>query len=190
MKGLNKRGQIATLQTLVIALLIIGIVLGIGFLLLEEFVGVIDDKAGTFTNATYETVSDNGVYSEYNSTNALIPCFNTFALSICINATEGTEISSGNYTTTAATGKLAYSGIAGGGYNTTDWNCTGTYLYGGAGCAGVESTIEGVEEIPQWLTIIVIIFIVGILLAIVFKVLPRVTGGRTSGGSGGVVAEI
>jgi len=86
----NKRGQLGNLQGIIITLVVIGIVLGIGFVVLEEFMDQMD---------------------------------------------TGTEAE-----------------------------------------AGVNSTIQAVAEIPSWLSIIVIIAIVGILLAIVFTVLPRSQG--------------
>jgi len=82
-----KKAQIGTLQTIVITLVVIGIVLGIGFMVLEEF----QDEM------------------------------------------------------------------------TTD----------SAADVGVNDTINALKEIPQWLDIIVILAVVGILLAIVFSVLPR-----------------
>ena len=83
----SKKGQIGTLQSIIITLVIIGIVLGVGFLVLEEFEG---------------------------------------------EMTAGSEAES-----------------------------------------GVNETINALATIPTWLTIIVLIAIVGILLAIVFTVLPR-----------------
>jgi len=84
---LSKKGQLGTLQSIVITLVVIGIVLGVGFMVLEEFRDQMDS------------------------------------------------------------GSEAYS--------------------------GVNKTIEAVGKIPTWLGIIVILAIVGILLAIVFSVLPR-----------------
>lgn len=83
----NKKGQIGTLQNIIITLVVIGIVLGIGFLVLEEFMG---------------------------------------------------QMTAGSESKTA-----------------------------------VNDTIQAMATIPEWLSIIVIIAIVGILLAIVFTVLPR-----------------
>jgi len=82
-----KQAQLGSLQTIIITLVVVGIVLGIGFLVLEEF----RDQM-----------------------------------------TAGTE---------------AYS--------------------------GVNDTITAMAKIPTWLSIIVILAIVGILLAIVFSVMPR-----------------
>jgi len=89
MRSLNKKAQLATLQGIVITLVAIGIILGIGFMVLEEFRD---------------------------------------------NMESGSE---------------AYE--------------------------GVNDTITAVKKIPTWLGIIVILAIVGILLAIVFSVLPRTT---------------
>ena len=86
---MSKKGQIGTLQNVIITLVVIGIVLGIGFMVLEEF----EEQM-----------------------------------------TSGSEAES-----------------------------------------GVNETIVALAEIPTWLSIIVIVAIVGILLAIVFSVLPRGT---------------
>lgn len=83
----SKRGQLGSLQTIIITLVVVGIVLGIGFLVLEEF-------------------SD--------------------------QLTDGSDAQ-----------------------------------------AGVNDTITALKKVPTWLSIIVILAIVGILLAIVFSVLPR-----------------
>lgn len=39
--------------------------------------------------------------------------------------------------------------------------------------SGVNATIQALLEIPTWLTIIVIVAVVGIILAIIFAVMPR-----------------
>lgn len=83
----SKKGQLGTLQSIVITLVVVGIVLGIGFLVLEEFM----DQMGAGTEAE----------------------------------------------------------------------------------AGVNATIQAIKKVPTWLGIIVILAVVGILLAIVFSVLPQ-----------------
>ena len=87
----RKKGQLATLQSIVLTLVFIGIILGVGFLVLEEF----------------ESQMDAGSEAE----------------------------------------------------------------------DAVNETIFALKKIPEWLGIIVILAIVGILLAIVFAVLPRARGG-------------
>ena len=88
----NKKAQLGTLQGIIITLVVVGIILGIGFMVLEEFRDQME------TNST------------------------------------------------------AYT--------------------------GVNDTIGALNKIPSWLSIIVILAIVGILLAIVFSVLPRATSKR------------
>lgn len=89
MRSLSKKGQLGGLQTIIMTLVVVGILLGIGFLVLEEFMDQMD---------------------------------------------SGSEAK-----------------------------------------AGVNATIQAVKKIPTWLSIIVILAIVGILLAIVFSVMPRST---------------
>ena len=83
----TKKGQIGTLQNLVITLVVIGIVLGIGLLVLGEFKDQLDSSSEEWT--------------------------------------------------------------------------------------AVNETVYAIGKIPSWLSIIVILAIVGILLSIVFSVLPR-----------------
>ena len=89
----NKKGQLATLQSIVLTLVFVGIILGVGFLVLEEF------------------------YDQMTSTS------------------EAAD--------------------------------------------AVNETIYAMKKIPEWLGIIVILAVVGILLAIVFAVLPRARSGAT-----------
>jgi len=83
----SKSGQLGGLQSIVITLVIVGIILGVGFMVLQEFMGQME--AGSDAEA------------------------------------------------------------------------------------GVNATIQAVNKIPTWLPIIVILSIVGIILAIVFTVMPR-----------------
>ena len=94
----DKKGQaLGNLQSVVIALVTIGIILGVGFLVLEEFRTNIQSASSEGENST------------------------------------------------------AYE--------------------------GVNETINAAAKIPTWLGIIVILFIVGIIMAILFSVFPRSSGG-------------
>ena len=90
---MQNKGQLGTLQSIVLTLVFVGIILGVGFLVLEEF------------------------YDQMTSTS------------------EAAD--------------------------------------------AVNETIFAMKKIPEWLGIIVILAVVGILLAIVFAVLPRARGGAT-----------
>jgi len=98
MKQLSKKGQLGGLQGIVLTLVIIGILIGAAFFILEEFL----DQA--------ETISDNGDNSS------------------------------------------SYQGI--------------------------NDTIEAMTTIPDLLGLIVLIAVIGIILAVVFNVIP---GARVSG---------
>ena len=179
---INKKGEIGNLQGIIFALVTIGLVLGIGFLVLEEMKNQsIDDYTTAIANETLTAVDETGKYVAYNYTTPSIPCFNGVTFSTVTNATGGEVIASGNYTTTTN----GWIGSTGGDYNDTDWNVTYSYAHGGEGCTAVGEAIDATATIPTWLSIIIILLIVGILLAIVFKILP------TRGGeSVGTVAEI
>ena len=185
MKRLNKSGQMGTLGTLVIALLGIGIILGVGFIVIEEFKGTMDNTVGTVINETV-TIDSTPVFLKHNWTTAGDYCYNSFAVTKVIsgNSTGGT-IGVLNYTADSITGTIRNITLNSYGLQ---WNVSYTYKYGDEGCGAVNKTIEATQKIPGWLSIIVILVIVGILLAIVFKVvIPATSGG---GKSGGTVAEI
>jgi len=183
---MNEKAQLATLQGIVITLVAIGILIGIGFLVLEEFQSNLSENVATVNNETI-TPTDDGVYVNYNYTTAGINCYNGFVPSIVTNATDGVVISSGNYSYDS-NGKI---------WNLTSefpssWNVTYTYQYGDEACSGVESTISATKKIPAWLPIVVILLIVGVILWLVFKVLPSGTSvsGFKLGRGGEGIAEI
>jgi len=178
---MNKKAQIGTLQSIIVTLVVIGFLIGIGLLLLREFTTQIDEETATITNETIAGITNSstiGNYSDYNYTTTGINCYNTFALSVMHNATSGVVVPTTNYSYDT-NGKVWI--VEPSGYNDQDVNISYTYKYGNEACGGVESTIEATETIPAWLTIVVLLLIVGILLAIVFRVLPTATG-KTGGG--------
>jgi len=177
----NKKGQIGNLQGIILTILIVGILLGTGFLVFNELKNQTDDYTITITDETLTSVTETGKYVDYNYTTSSIDCFNGVTFSAVENATGGETIAAGNYTTT--TNGLIQS--IGGSYNNTNWNVTYSYAHGREGCSAIETTTDAIGVIPSWLTIIIIITIVGILLVIVFRVLP--IAGK---GAGGTIAEV
>lgn len=162
---MKSKAQIGRLQMVIATLVVVGILLGVGFLILESLQGQLDNTAGSATNET-QTVTDSGVAVD----SATQTCFNTFAVTEARNASGGEVIGAGNYTTDALAGTVTAVGAQ---YNNTDWNITYTYNYGPDSCGGVEDTVEATKKIPTFLAIVVILLIVGILLALVFKSLPK-----------------
>ncbi len=184
---------LGSLQTIVITIMILGIVLGIGFLVLEEFETTLGTDIGTVVNETVAP-TDAGIYMAYNYTTADVYCYHSFVPTIVINATDDVLISSGNYSYNSVSGLLKNTTSTftdGSGVNS--WKVTYTYMYGdSAACEGLSETVNATKTIPTWLTIIIIMIIVGILLAVVFKVLPTAGegGGFGGGSSSGITAEI
>ena len=187
----NKKAQIGNLQGIVLSLVVIGIVLGIGFLVLSEFKDTINTDVGSVVNETLTTVGDSVTSPEIVATSTT-NCFGNFVPTTVTNATSATLITSGNYTYNS-NGTIWYTGIEDfEGFNNSNWNVTYTYTYGDEACGSIEDTETAMNTIPTWFTIIVILAIVGILLAIVFKVLPNASGSGSFGGkgSGGTIAEV
>ncbi len=179
--------ELKDLRGLVVVVMIIGLLLGVGFMLLKEFSDNMADTVGTVTNETIAfsaIMGSGGTFPIHNgTTGSLWNCFNKFSLTHMYNKSGDTIlINTGNYSFYPTTGRI---------WNTTplptgmitDWLLADvvvsyTHDYSNStGCEGMEETIEATEKIQEWLGILVIMFIVGILLFIVY---------RFSGGSMGV----
>jgi len=169
---MEKKAQFGNLQSIVIALVVIGIVLGVGFLVLSEFKESTAIDEGTVTNESGAYVNTTG----YTLSEADACGFNTPAMTAVWVNVSGTTylIPAANYTVSAF-GVLTNATVVPNATEYNDANVSYTYLYGEEDCEGVSSAIDAVKKIPTWLSIIVILAIVGILLTILFKVMPRRT---------------
>ena len=179
---MEKKAQLGDLQGIIITLVVVGIVLGIGFLVLESFQGTLQ----TSTAVTNESTTVTGVTTlKYNTTN--IDCYELVSIDKVMNQTGSIVMSPVNYTIVdKSLGTITN-------LSTTIGSPLGTWMVGytyksGANsnrdsCAGIESTVTATKTIPTWLTIIVILLIVGILLAIVFRSFQ-------TGGTKGMSAEV
>lgn len=169
-----------SIQVIAIALVIIGIVIGVGFIVLETFEETLGTNTATVNNETI-VPSGTGNYVAFNHTTTGVYCYNSFS-PVITNQTGGTVILSGNYTYQPATGFIQNISTWGG---MTGWNVTYTYNYNnGSACSGLNDTNTAIATIPGWLTILVLILVVGIILYIVFKAIPKGSGGD------GTIAQI
>lgn len=164
----NKKGQIGNLTGIITALVVVGILIGVGFLVLEQFESDLSDTVATVANETTSAVvTSTGVYLAYNSTTSGVNCYNDFVVLSVLNKTGAVlPLTAENYSYNSD-GKI-WSLTSETAYNNSFWNVTYTYKSGTEGCVGVQSTITATQKIPTFLPIIVIVAIVGILLAIVF----------------------
>lgn len=177
------------LVSIVITLIVIGLLLGIGFLVLGEFRNNIDNEVASVTDEAI-TLSDTGAYLAYNYSTAGVDCYNHVSISALWNETSGASLASSNYTVGVNTGLVTPTGTSS--YNNTEVIANYSYYYGKDACGSIQDVESATQKIPTWLGIVIILLIVGILLTIVFKVLPRGEAGMEGGSSGygSVTAEI
>jgi len=165
----NKKGQIGNLQGIMLTLVVVGILIGVLFLVLAEFTGIGSDTVNTIVNESV-TPTDAGVYLIYNRTTDNATCFNSLDVLVAVNQSAGFVIQPANYSWDPDTGR--FWNVSGDISFNRGWNVTYTYQTGGEGCEGIESTIEASQTIPSFLPILVIVAILAILLAIIFGVIP------------------
>ncbi len=186
----NKKGQFGSLQSIILTIVIVGILLGIAFMVFEEMEDQSrNDYTATQINETLPTsINETPIYVAYNTTS--VSCFDGISWSYVSNSTGGETIEAANYTT-STNGSIWFSEADdASGYNNSIWNVTYTYTHGGEGCIAIEEVTDATATIPAWLTIIIILLIVGILLTILFQVVIPSMGGRGSGSASGTIAEV
>ena len=184
MKSLKEqKSQLGSLPGIIATLVVVGILIAAGFFIIQKFFeedqftdtsATVTREAGLFvSNATTSTVS-----------RATSPGFNTFVISACYGNVTGTSegttivanatIAAGNYSAGSDTGLITGLGAA----NYSDVACSYSYLYGESSYASVNDTIEAMRTIPDLLGLIILIAVIGIILSVVFNVIP---GARVSG---------
>ena len=172
---INKKGQLGNLQGIILTLIIVGILIGAAFFILDEFLDQADNisasvnnESGAFVNTTgytIDAVTDTGFNSPIVS-------------SVFANVTgDAYLIPSSNYTLSSA-GILTNNSAIPNATEYNDANISYSYLRGGSAFVGVNSTIIAMLTIPNLLGLVVLIAMIGIILAVVFNVIP---GARVSG---------
>lgn len=170
----NKKGQIGALQSIAVTVVIIGLLLGVGFLVLDSLRTTLSESYSGAVDVLNVTAA--GVYTPYNSTSENFTCFHDFAVTSVVNRTGTATIPEANYTYDFRTGKISSIGTA----SSVLWNVTFTYREGDEACVGLSSTIDATNQVPAFLPIVVIIGVVGILLAIVLGVLAKSGAEKTA----------
>ena len=184
MKG--KKAQLGNLQGIIALLIVVAVLVGAGLLVIQEFM-----NQDTMTDTATTTVNETGLYLNSSIGNSTVadattaPGFNTFAATVCYANVTGTAvmalavepnstIAAGNYTVDPVQGSIV---------NATadvhdDVGCTYTYNYGRDSYTSVNDTMSSMTTVPDLLGLIILIAVIGIILAIVFNVVP---GARMSG---------
>jgi len=166
----NKKGQFGDLQKMILALVVIGVIIGVAFLVLGEFQTKLVAKTGTSESWTGTNVTNYSFIQKEGYSSSLI----------VKNSTSGV-VQSTNYVVYDSNGFLnkiiltdtsTYIGSA----LTLNFNYKDT---SSEAYVGVNKTIGAMDTIPEWLGIIVLLGIVAILLSILFRVFPNEIKGRT-----------
>ena len=158
----NKKAQIEQLQGLIIALVIIGMVLVVGFLIFAQTKEQVVDMISTST-ATNES------YTYANATlTALTHSPGTVELSCSLynDTANAVAIGSGNYTCTAGSGITVTDDDGTLGFPATMYV---TYSYKTADYAynATNEVQNATQDIPGWLPIIVVVVIGALLIGLV-----------------------
>ena len=175
---MKKKGQLGNLQGIIFVLIMVGILLGAGFFIFDAFQDQVDNTANTATfensSATVGNVFIND--TPYTVANEGATCFNSLVVTQAINRSgvAPSVIQSGNYTVDAGLGTIT-GGID---VNYTNVSVSYTYRTGTTGCQGIELTSTAMLTIPELLGLIILIAIIGVILAVIFNVIP---GAKVSG---------
>ena len=170
-----------SLKGVIITLMVIGILLGLGFMILDELGTSLDLTTVTVGNETFDPTGNGYLANTYNN----VSCWDNFAIQAVTNVSAGYVIDAANYSSSADGRIWNITGTELPPGSDDEWNVNYTYQWSNSeACKGIEGTKTALNKIPTWLSIVLVLLIVGILLTIVFKVLPN------KGGSGGTTAEI
>lgn len=172
MKG--RKGQFGTLPGVVATLIAVAVILAAGFFIMQEFRDneVFVDTSATVVNETGGDIND----TSYTVDRASVPGFNSFSVTQVTNTTGGEVIGAGNYTVNPRWGTVV--GSSGRNFNWSAVNTSYTYDFGEEGYLGVNDTLGAILTIPDLFGLLILIVMVGLVLAVVFNVIP---GSRVGG---------
>lgn len=163
---MNTKAQLGSVKAIIFAVLIAGVLIGAGFLVLGEFRDQFDDNLVTIANETTASINTTG----YTVAGASDPGANTFVITQARNV-SGAVINPANYTI-SSTGVVTNR-------TATIWSnvhLTYTYLAGDDSYQGIQSTLDASQNIPQLLSLVVLIALIVVVLALVFTI-PGARGG-------------
>ena len=174
------------LVNIIVVFMVIGIAIGFLFIALDKFKDQIDVESRTISNEsiTITGTTPSGKYTlDYNHT--FKKCYRGFSV-LRVDNVSGSQliVEPGNYSTDSEGRIWNITGDMAGVSGLTDtgilvWKVTYKFDYSNStACAGIEETIKASEEIPEWLSILMVLFIIAILLWILFKVIGVTKGGR------------
>ncbi len=165
---MKKKAQIGNLQAIIAVLIIVGVLLAVGFFILEEFLDQLDNNSFTVSSEA-GWVNESG----YTIDRATAIGFNSPVITGLWNDTRTYDPSIANITSAGViTNGTAIE------LNDTSVRINYTYQGGTNSYKGLNDTIQAMLTIPELLGLIVLIAMIGVILAVIFNVIP---GSRTQG---------
>ena len=164
------QGQLGSLQGIILTIVVIGVLLGAGFFILDEFLDQTDDNVFTVTNESGGWINQTTYLLAQRN---IAPGFHSPVVTSAINSTSNASIPVGNMTVDGQgriinSTSLEYEAVS----------FTYTYKGGTTAFIGMNDTINALLTIPELLGLVVLIAMVGVILFLVFNMIP---GARVSG---------
>lgn len=175
------------LSAIVITLTLVGIALGLFYVISSDLKGSMNNVAGVVYNETI-TFPDEQAMGVNVSTSG-IPCFNNMKLTWATSANQtGLNIGIANYTYDEY--GLVKNATADYGAGLEDdfttpgkVNISYTYEYGAEGCEQMETTETALETLPNYFDVIVLVLVIGVLMFIIWKFAGEALGSSRSAGT-------
>jgi hypothetical protein len=165
MEAISKKKGVGLgdLYPAVLAIVILGILLGVGIYTMTQTALSISTTSFTVGNETLTPVNAGTAVSTADDCG-----FQTFAITTVTNATSGAIIQSGNYTA-HTNGKVANLT----GYYPGTWNVTYSYVGAptatGGACSALTTSATGIGTFAGWIAVIVVVLAAAIVLGIVIN---------------------
>ena len=169
----QRKGQIGSLQGIIATLVVLGLLIAAAFMLIGEF-----QEADKFSSYSYSVSNETGTYanaSGYTLNRANDPGFNSPVITAAWNGTGAlsAEVPVGNFT--VSSGGVVTNATSN---EWMDLSLAYTYNRGEQGYVSLNETIDAMSTIPALLGLIVLIALIGVILAVLFSIIP---GTRTTG---------
>jgi len=176
---MNKKGQISSLTGIVSSLIIIAIFIVAGLVIVQEFYeqDELADTQATVINETIAYINETG----YTLLESSASGFNSVRIIVAYNDTSGNSGVGGyNWTIPSGNYSVSSAGVVTNATTEIYYNVSISYTfqYGEGAYSGMEDTLTAVRQIPTTLGLVILIVMIGIILALVFNVIP---GARVSG---------
>jgi len=159
---MNNRGQLGgNVQKIIFAIIITGILLGMGFLIFGEMLnsGVLNSELQTVTNDSTGFINQSGFTLPGG------PGANTFAVTAA-RTSGGVVIPAANFTVDGTTGVISNA-------TSTEYSAAQidyTFLGGEDAYVNLNNTITALDTVPSWLPLVVLISMIVIILGLVFTI--------------------